>query len=152
MTESDSGNSSGNRVVDRRAIEEAVKQAAWQHLRSEDAKSALGWYLPDAIVASQGALYPSFEHFAEDTRDFYADLQQVDLAVWDEIHVQVLGEDAAVLTATVRWSSTDNAGVRTDLKGVWTAVFVRTADCWRICARHESFVPQVRNLSGSDPA
>lgn len=125
------------------AVEEAVKQAAWQHLKSEDAASALSWYEPDAIVASHGMLYPSFDHFADDTRAFYGNLREVDVAEWDDMYVQVLSADAAVLTATVRWSSTDNAGVRTDLKGVWTAVFVQNAGCWRIRARHESFEPEV---------
>ncbi len=141
MTESDSGISSELGALQSAAIEEAVKQAAWQHLKSENAASALSWYEPDAIVASQGSLYPNFDRFAEDTREFYAALRQVELAVWDEMHVQVLSGAAAVLTATVRWSSTDRAGERTDLKGVWTAVFVHSEGCWKIRARHESFEP-----------
>ena len=124
-------------------IEEAVKQAAWRHLRSEDADSALSCYEPDAIVASHGSLYPSFDSFADDTRAFYADLRQIDLAEWDEMRVQVLNEDAAVLTATVRWSSVNKAGARLELKGVWTAVFVQNAGRWRIRTRHESFEPLV---------
>lgn len=125
----------------RAAIEEAVKQAAWDHLLAKDAAEALGHYEPDAIVASNASLYPSFEGFATDAREFYRTLQKVDLAVWDETHVQVLDEDAAVLTATVRWSSTDTAGVRLDLKGVWTAVYVQRDGRWSICTRHESFGP-----------
>ncbi|NNG17468.1 MAG: SgcJ/EcaC family oxidoreductase [Gemmatimonadales bacterium] len=125
----------------RAAIVEAVKRVAREHLRAKNATDALSHYEPDAIVAGNAFLYPSFEQFAEDARDFYRTLQQIDLAVWDEMHVQVLGEDAAVLTATVRWSSTDTAGVRLDLKGAWTAVFVQRDGRWRICARHESFEP-----------
>jgi uncharacterized protein (TIGR02246 family) len=143
MKERDIKTSSETDTKQRMAVEEAVKQAAWQHLKSEDAASALSWYEPDAIVASHGSLYPSFDRFAEDTRAFYGNLRHVHLAVWDDMYVQVLSADAAVLTATVRWSSTDNAGVRTDLKGVWTAVFVQNAGCWRIRARHESFGPEV---------
>ena len=121
------------------AIEEAVKQSAWQHLRAESAAAALDCYVPDALVASDGSLYSSFEQFAKDARQFYDTLGQVDLAVWDEMHVQVVASDVAVLTATVRWSSTDTVGVRTDLKGVWTAVYVERGGRWRICTRHESF-------------
>ena len=124
------------------AIEAAVKQAAWQHLKSKDAAAALGCYEVDAIVASNGSLYGSFERFAEDTRAFYDTLARIELAVWDDMHVQILSSDAAVLTATVRWSSTDTAGVRMDLKGVWTAVYVRRDRQWKICARHESFEPE----------
>ncbi len=122
-------------------IEEAVKQAAWQHLQSKDAAAAVGCYEADAIVASSGSLFGSFEQFAEDTRAFYDTLARVELAVWDEMHVQILNRDAAVLTATVRWSSTDTAGERLDLKGVWTAVYVRHDGQWKICTRHESFEP-----------
>ena len=125
----------------RTAIQEAVKQLAWEHLRAKDAAEALGHYEPDAIVASNASLYPSFEGFAADVREFYGTLRKIDLAVWDEMHVQVLSEDAAVLTATVRWSSTDTASVRLDLKGVWTAVYIRRNGRWSICTRHESFEP-----------
>lgn len=124
------------------AIEEAVKEAAWQHLKSKDAAAALSSYEADAILASDGSLYGSFEQFAEDTRTFFDTLSRIELAVWDEMHVQVLNSDAAVLTATVRWSSTDTAGVRMDLKGVWTAVYVHRDGQWKICARHESFEPE----------
>ncbi len=121
------------------AIEEAVKQSARQHLEAKNAAAALDCYLPGAFVASDGSLYSSLDQFAEDARQFYDTLAQVHLAVWDEMHVQVVSSDVAVLTATVRWSSTDVGGVRTDLKGVWTAVYVERGGRWRICTRHESF-------------
>lgn len=124
-----------------RAIEQAVRDAAWQHLRAPDAETALGFYQPNAVVAGDGRLFESFEAFAEDAREFYRTLREVHLAVWDEMYVDVLGEEVAVVTATVRWSSTDTAGVRIDLRGVWTAVWVRGTSGWRIAARHESFTP-----------
>jgi uncharacterized protein (TIGR02246 family) len=130
----------------RAAIEEAVKETAWEHLRSKDAETALGFYEPDATVASDGDLYASFEAFAQQARVFYRTLRDIHVAVWDEMHVDVLSPDAAVLTATVRWSSTDTTGVRTDLQGVWTAVFVRRGARWRIRARHESFARQADEL------
>jgi ketosteroid isomerase-like protein len=126
---------------DRAAIEEAIRDAAWQHLRAPDADTALGFYEPNAVVASDGRLYESFEAFAQDAREFYRTLREVHLAAWDEMLVDVLDDNAAVFTATVRWSSTDTAGVRTDLRGVWTAVWVRGASGWRLAARHESFAP-----------
>jgi ketosteroid isomerase-like protein len=142
MTERDDPTSPALDSAQRSAIAEAVKQAAWQHLESENATQALSYYEPDAIVASNGSLYPSFERFAEDARAFYAALRETHLAVWDEMRVQVLSGDVAALTATVRWSSTDTAGVRTDLKGVWTAVYVRHGGYWKISTRHESFEPE----------
>jgi hypothetical protein len=94
MKERDIKTSSETDTKQRMAVEEAVKQAAWQHLKSEDAASALSWYEPDAIVASHGSLYPSFDRFAEDTRAFYGNLRHVHLAVWDDMYVQVLSADA----------------------------------------------------------
>jgi len=123
----------------RTAIEQAIKKVAWQHLKAPDAETALAFYATDAVVAADGRLYSSFETFAEQARDFYRTLREVHVAAWDEMRVEVLSEYAAVLTATVRWSSTDTADVRTDLAGVWTAVWVRGPGGWRICSRHESF-------------
>ncbi len=139
MTDRNPATSSQLDGAQRAAVEEAVKQAAWQHLTAQNAASALSHYEPDAVVASDGRLYPSFELFARDARDFYDTLQQVDLAVWDEMHVQVLTRDIAVLTAKVRWSSIDTSGVRLDLTGVWTAVYVQHDGRWKIRTRHESF-------------
>jgi len=139
MTDRDPARPSQLDGAHRAAIEEAVKQAAWQHLTAENAAAALSHYEPDAVVASDGRLYPSFELFAADARDFFDTLHQVDLAEWDEMHVQVLSRDIAVLTAKVRWSSTDTEGVRLDLTGVWTAVYVEHDGRWLIRTRHESF-------------
>jgi uncharacterized protein (TIGR02246 family) len=126
----------------RAAIEQAVKQAAWDHLLAPDADAALGHYEPDALVASAGLLYRSFDTFAEQAREFYRTLKEIREAAWDEIYVEVLSHRVAVLTATVRWSSTDTAGVQTDLQGVWTAVYVQRDGRWKIRYRHESFLPQ----------
>jgi uncharacterized protein (TIGR02246 family) len=139
MTERNPATSDQLDAAQRAAIAEAVKQAAWQHLTAPNAAAALSHYEPDAVVPSDGRLYPSFELFAADARDFYDTLQRVDLAVWEEMHVQVLSHDVAVLTATVRWSWTDTAGARTDLKGVWKAVYVQQEGRWLIRTRHESF-------------
>lgn len=124
----------------RAVIEEGVKQVAWDHLRAVDAEAALGYYEPDAVVASDGVLYPSFAAFAEHVRAFYRTLREVHLAEWRRMHVDVLSDQAAVLTATFRWSSTDTGGARTDLQGVWTAVLVFRQARWRILVRHESFL------------
>ena len=133
----------------RAAIEQAVKRAAWEHLRAPDAETALGYYDADAVVVCDGRWYESFEAFAEDAREFYRTLRDVHVAAWDRVHVEVLADGAAVFTATVRWESTDTSGVRTELAGVWTAIWVRTASGWRITARHESFTPASGGLDAA---
>ena len=121
------------------AIEEAITEMAWEHLRSADAETALSYYEPDALVASNGVLYASFEEFARHVREFYRTLREIHVAVWDQMHVDIVSAQLAVLTATFRWSSTDTAGVRTTLRGVWTAVLVQRDGRWRMRTRHESF-------------
>ncbi len=134
---------SGLSVKERAAIEAAVKETASNHLNSRDATTALGYYEPDATVASNGCLYPSFAAFAAEIEEFYAELREIHRADWDDVRVDVLSTDSAVFTARFRWSSTDAKGLRTDLEGVWTAVFVRGDERWRIRARHESFAPSL---------
>jgi ketosteroid isomerase-like protein len=125
----------------RETIERAVTGAALRHLNAPDADTALSYYVRDAVVASEGRLYESFDAFAQDVRAFYESLLEVHMAAWHEPQVQVLGDRAAVFTASVRWVSTDTAGCRLDLRGVWTAVWLERPEGWRIAVRHESFIP-----------
>ena len=134
----------------REAIERAVADAAWGHLQAPDAETALGYYAPDAVVAGDGRLYESFATFARDARAFYESLHEVHEAAWHEPRVQVLSDHAAVFTATVRWVSTDTAGIRLDLRGVWTAVWLRRPEGWRIAMRHESFIPATGEPDAAD--
>jgi ketosteroid isomerase-like protein len=122
------------------AIEDVVGRTATELLRAKDAATVLSYFEPDATIARNGYLYPSFDAFAKDIRDSYPTIRQFNLAAWDDVRVDVFGADAAVFTATFRWASTDTAGVREDIQGVWSAVFVRHEDGWKIRQRHESFV------------
>ena len=38
------------------------------------------------------------------------------------------------------WESTDTSGQKMNLQGVWSALFVREGECWKIKMRHESFI------------
>ena len=58
------------------AIEQAVIDAAWGHLKAPDAETALSYYTPNAVVASDGRLYESFEAFAQGARAFYETLHE----------------------------------------------------------------------------
>lgn len=120
-------------------IEEGVRTATSNHLHAEDAATALSHYLPDATAVSNGFLYPSFESLSADVEAFYETLAEVNFAAWDQMRIDVLSADAAAVTATFRWSSTDTGGSRTDLQGVWSAVWVHEDQRWRILTRHESF-------------
>ena len=123
---------------DKRMVD-AVQQAAVDHLNAEDAETALSYYAEDAAIVSNGYLYSSFQEFAEHVREFYASLRKVDTAIWEDIDIRVINPETAIFNATFRWRSTDNWGETMNLQGVWTAVYVRDEDRWKIKMRHESF-------------
>lgn len=120
-------------------IKAEIKQAANDHLNARDAETALGHFTNNAIAVSNTQLFPSFEALAEDVRAYYSILKEVNLAVWDEMRTNVINKDAAAVTASFRYSFTNTNDERTDLQGVWTAVYIRKIDGWKIYVRHESF-------------
>ena len=122
-------------------IKSEVKQAAIDHLNTKDAETALSHFSEDIIAVSNDRLFPSFEVLAEDVRDYYAILKEVNEAAWDEIHIHVINNDAAVFTAKFRYSFTSKDNTRTDLRGIWTALYIRDKGHWKIRIRHESFAP-----------
>ena len=121
------------------SIKKAIIRTATELLNAEDEATALSHYMDNATVVSNGYLFPSFESVAAEIQKFYDSLREINLAVWDDIRVDVLSSEVAIFTATFRWSSTDSDGVRMDLEGVWSAVFVRDKHRWKIRFRHESF-------------
>jgi ketosteroid isomerase-like protein len=122
-------------------IRAEVEQAATAHLNAKNATTALSHFTKNAIAVSNTKLFPSFEALSEDVKAYYSILQEVNLAVWDEMHINVINTGTALVTATFRYSFTDVNNEKTDLKGVWTALYVRCEGDWKIHVRHESFAP-----------
>lgn len=60
---------------------------------------------------------------------------------WGDVHVDVLSEDAAVVTATYSIPHRTPAGRRHVIAGAWTAVFARQDGEWKIIQEHLSDVP-----------
>ena len=120
-------------------IKAEVKQAAIDHLHTKDALTALSHYTENAIAASNTTLYSSVSELAKDIHAYYETLKEVNLAVWDEMHIQVIDTDAVLVTATFRYSFTNTNNTKADLKGVWTALYIRRDGHWKIQVRHESF-------------
>lgn len=122
-------------------IRAKVVQAATDHLNAKDARTALSHFTDDAIAISNTILFPTLGELAKDVHAYYDILREVNLAVWDEMHIHIINADAALVTAKFRYSFTDTNHEKTDLKGVWTALYVRRGEQWKIQARHESFAP-----------
>ncbi len=120
-------------------IKAEIKQAATDHLNAKDAATALSYYAQDVIAVSNETLFASLEELSKDVGAYYDALEHVDIAVWDEMHISVISHDTACVTAKFRYSFTDKNNQRTDLHGVWTALYVRKNGVWKIRVRHESF-------------
>lgn len=135
-----SGSQSPSELSDRdvERIENEVRRAALEHLQARDAATALGGFTEDAALVSNARWYSAIE-WAEQIEEFYRTLREVHAAEWEEMRVDVVTSDAAVVTAMFRWSSTDTSGDTIDLRGVWTALYVRERGEWKIRVRHESF-------------
>ena len=122
-------------------IKAEVEQAAMDHLNTKDAETALNHFADDIIAVSNDRLFPSLESLAEDVRAYYEILEEVNLAAWDEIHIRVINNNAAVFTGKFRYSFTSKEDTRVDLQGIWTALYVKDKNNWKIRVRHESFTP-----------
>jgi ketosteroid isomerase-like protein len=121
-------------------IKAEVKQAAIEHLNAKDAPTALSHYTEDAMAVSNDTLYPSFEKISGHVKAYYNILKEVNLAVWDDIHINVINNDAALFTGKFCYSFTSTNNERTDLQGVWTGLYVRDNGSWKIRVRHESVI------------
>jgi ketosteroid isomerase-like protein len=120
-------------------IEAEVRKAAIDHLNAKDAATALSHFTSDVIAVSNDKIFRTFESLAEDAEAYYNILKEVDLAIWDEMYINVINIDTALVTAKFRYSFTDINNKKTDLRGTWTAVYIRQDGNWKIRARHESF-------------
>lgn len=121
-------------------IKAEVKQAAIDHLNAKDATTALSHFTENVIAVSNVKIFPTFEALAEDVKAYYNILKEVNLAVWDEMYINVINIDAALVTAKFRYRFTDTNNEKTDIQGFWTALYIRQNGDWKIEVRHESFV------------
>jgi len=121
-------------------IKDEVEQAAVDHLNARNAETALSHFTEDVVAVSNDRLFPSLEALAEDVRAYYDILEEVNSAAWDDIHIRVIDSNAAVFTAKFLYSFTNKEHKRTDLDGIWTALYVKEKSVWKIRVRHESFV------------
>ena len=120
-------------------IKADVKQAAIEHLNTKDAETALSHFMDDVIAVSNDKFFRSFEALAKDVRAYYEILEEVNFAAWDDIHIRIIDPNAAVFTAKFKYGFTSKDYTRTDLQGIWTALYVRDKGNWKIRVRHESF-------------
>lgn len=69
--------------------------------------------------------------------------------VWDEMVVDVVAPDVAVMTATYHIPHLNPRGQPHVLGGAWTAVFVERNGAWKIVDEHLSDLPQMPTAADS---
>jgi len=120
-------------------IKAEVEQAATVHLNAKDAETALSHFADDALAVSNTIIFPSRESLATDVGEYYKLLKKVNYVSWEDVHIHVINESSATFTAKFNYGFTSTDDKITDLKGVWTALFVLDKGVWKIRLRHESF-------------
>lgn len=120
-------------------IKAEVEQAATTHLHARGLHTALSHFTDDILAVSNTDLLASREALAAEIGEYYSVLKEVNYAFWEDVHIHVINESAATFTARFRYGFTTANNKTTDLKGVWTALFVLQEGIWKIRLRHESF-------------
>ena len=120
-------------------IKREVEEISFNHLNAKTANDALIHFHKDIIAVSNDKLFTSFEELAREVRGYYKILKRVNYSKWEEIQIQVISQNTATFTAKFRYTFTTIENKRTDLKGIWTALYIRDKGDWKIRLRHESY-------------
>jgi len=108
------------------------QQAAWN--RGDVTSFMQGyWNSPELTFAGSSGITRGWEPVLERYRKQYPDQAAMGHLEFSELEMRSLGPDAVLVLG--RWHLTRNAG---DLGGVYTLVFQRFADGWRIVHDHTS--------------
>ena len=112
-----------------------------------DAVARLMSLYPDTgtvVSASGGQLTTSRDSLQSQLRAFWEYVgrnMREPRWTWGRMHVDLLSDDAAVLTTTYSVAHTTPAGAPHVIAGAWTAVFQRRGNRWVIVQEHLSDVP-----------
>ena len=126
------------------AIADTVRQLAdtfFEDFRFLDFVPAMAPYAPELVWAESGVLGANRDSLANAWGGIFASIQEVTSGEWGEVHIKVLGPAAAVFTASFDWAGVDTAGAELGGSGVWTAIWERTEQGWKIVQGHESYLP-----------
>ncbi|MEO6526573.1 MAG: nuclear transport factor 2 family protein [Gemmatimonadaceae bacterium] len=145
----------------RAAIADTLKRmitSAYDLTRKDDAVARLMSLYPDSgviVSASGGQLTTSRAELEAGIRAFWDNVgrnMRDPRWTWDDMRVEVLGPDAATVTATYRVPHLTPAGQPHVIAGAWTAVFERRGVRWVIVQEHLSDLPQAMPTSPSSAA
>ncbi|HUX34305.1 MAG TPA: DUF4440 domain-containing protein [Gemmatimonadaceae bacterium] len=126
---------------------------AYDLSRPDIAANMLSLY-PDSgrvISATGGKILTTRDSLAAGIHYFWDNVgryMQKPTWVWKQMIIDVLGPDAAVMTATYHIPHHTPRGEAHDIGGAWTAVFVRQGDRWVIIQEHLSDLPAPADTTG----
>ena len=124
---------------DEDSIKAHIQQAAIDHLSSKTAEEALSHFTRDIVAVSNERLFSSYKELEQDVMEYYKILKKINYAKWSDINILIINNDAATFTTKFNYSFTSVNDEVTNLKGIWTALFVRESGDWKIRLRHETF-------------
>ena len=98
-------------------------------------------FASELVWADAGVLGANRDSLATAWSGILASIQEVTSGGWRDVHLSVLGPNVAVWAAGFDWAGVvDTAGTEMARSGVWTTVWERTAEGWKIVQGHESFL------------
>jgi hypothetical protein len=139
------------------ALADSVDQVATQMMTAMAAHPTVETYLShfvhgnDWVHAEYGKVYPTYDAYVAVTRAAFHGVTAFHLSLSDK-RFTVLGRDAVVMTATIGGTMRDSAEAETPFHEAWSAVYIRTADGWKITADHESTAPPAPPPQAAAPA
>lgn len=132
----------------RAAIADTIKQQAnlfFEYDRKLDAEGLMSLMTtePDLVWGENGMLYPSRDSLAAVARGVLGNAREVDGA-WEELHVLVLGPDAAAASGRFHFRLVKQDGSSMTIEqATWTGVYQRRNGRWVVVQGNEGYPPPV---------
>ncbi|UCG87443.1 MAG: nuclear transport factor 2 family protein [Gemmatimonadota bacterium] len=133
----------------RAAVADTVRQLAdtfFDDFKALDFDRAMAPYADDLVWAESGVVGANRDSLETAWRGVFALFREVTAGEWTEVHIEVLGPDAAAFTASFDWAGVDTSGAQVGGSGAWTTVWQRTAEGWKIVQGHESYLPAPESM------
>jgi hypothetical protein len=126
-------------MKENKEIDNQIIEAANKHLGATSAEEAISNFTEDVLAVSNEQVFSSLFELEKDINDYYSTLKHVEYAEWENIHVKVIEKNVGLFSAKFKYSFVDTEDKITKLKGVWSAVFIKINNNWKIRFRHETF-------------
>ncbi len=127
----------------RAAIRDTVTQLAdeiVEAFRTRDIARYMAPHASEFVWVENGVIGTNRDSLEAAWGSLFATFQEITSVNWRDVYVDVLGPDAAVFTGSFDWTGVDTAGAQIAANGVWTTIWARRDEGWKIIHGHESFV------------